>query len=207
MRNVTAAHAALVLAGSIGLLGAVSGNRELLLRVGQGEQVPSAVVVRTESVLLTRLRSVGGAGTVTLRSPTRLCVSIRAGTVVSLNRLLSSEGIIALGIVPHGPTYDAGGPPISRVRFGRDEIGQDSVSLTMSDSKSFRKFTTANLNRILGVYLDGSLIAEPMIVAPVDREVEITGNGVRGPNWRLLEAVVASGPLPTTVTILRAHCD
>jgi RHS repeat-associated protein len=106
--------------------------------------------------MLSRLRSAGDVATVTMLPNAKLCVSAERETLVPLARLLTTRGAVSLRIVPSGPTYNVAESPISRVRIGSDEIGQYAISLTMSDPKSFRKFTGDHLNGLLGVIWQSS---------------------------------------------------
>jgi RHS repeat-associated protein len=142
--------------GAVCLLGATPGNREVLLGVGKGEAIPKGIVLEARSVMLSRLRSAGDVATVTMLPNAKLCVSAERETLVPLARLLTTRGAVSLRIVPSGPTYNVAESPISRVRIGSDEIGQYAISLTMSDPKSFRKFTGDHLNGLLGVIWQSS---------------------------------------------------
>jgi preprotein translocase subunit SecD len=80
-----------------------------------------------------------------------------------------------------------------------------AVFITLADGAGFHKFTSAHLNQSMGIYLDGKLLYAPRIVQPLDSEIYIVGGDLSAQRACWIAGVLAGGPLPAPVRLLREY--
>jgi preprotein translocase subunit SecD len=95
------------------------------------------------------------------------------------------------------------GRDLRNARPSLDENNRPAVSFSLNNqgAAKFGAFTQANINRQLGIVLDGRVYSAPMIQSRIDAEGRITGNFTQQ-EANDLGLVLRSGALPASLTYL-----
>lgn len=95
------------------------------------------------------------------------------------------------------------GRDLRNARPSLDENNRPAVSFSLNNEGAvkFGAFTQANINRQLGIVLDGRVYSAPMIQSRIDGEGRITGNFTQE-EANDLGLVLRSGALPASLTYL-----
>jgi preprotein translocase subunit SecD len=116
--------------------------------------------------------------------------------------LLTAPGNLVFRIVPNGPTYRS---PTGRPLRSADTVARvygPAIEFKTSDAASFLRFTTNNVGRTLGIYLDGRLLASPLLQGAISDGGEISGLGAE--DMRYCAAIMGTGPLPAPVRLAKS---
>jgi preprotein translocase subunit SecD len=112
----------------------------------------------------------------------------------------------AEAFVAHG-AYDASGPVVysgkdlKAAQAGYDQSNQPNVLFQTKDPAKFGKLTTANVGKLLGIFLDHRYVSAPVIQSPIFDSGEIHGSFTQEQVITLANELNA-GALPVTVKIV-----
>lgn len=158
----------------------------------------ASALSETVAIMEQRLRDARVEGRVRADRGRVVAVVSQEATAVA-EKLLAPRGIVTLRIYPNGASYSPrSGRPIMSAKTGYDEVGEPAITLSFADPESFHRFTSHHVNQRLGIFLDGALVASPLITAPVSDSAQISGN-VKGAMSVVFASIVNSGPLPVPV--------
>ncbi|HLI97712.1 MAG TPA: hypothetical protein VKT72_16705 [Candidatus Baltobacteraceae bacterium] len=166
---------------------------------GQGD---TATVARLSAVMKARLRAAGVSAAVALLPKNRVQVSLQRGDP-QVAALLEAPGRIAFRIEPRGPVY-GGNTTIKAAKAGQ-YMGLSALYITLADGAALQRFTSAHLNQDMGIYVDGKLLYSPQIDSPIANKIIIVGTNLSAQKARWIAGVLAGGPLPAPVRLVREY--
>lgn len=174
----------------------------LFFQLNAGHAANMSAAQNTAHVMRERLAAAQIHGSAQLQRGDRIRVTFDGASPIFVKRLLTQPGRLTFKIVPNGPVYRSpSAQPFRDAKAGRNARGLPIVWFTVSDPPSFYRFTSANLDKTLGIYLDGTLLTKPQIHAPISQYAEIDGR-FSPARTQLIAAVIDSGPLPERVTLI-----
>lgn len=174
--------------------------RNYTISASLGKRLSTAQESAVAAILEKRINAVHLRGNISNGVDGRIHVAICGKATPGTNRLLTSPGQVILRALPRGEIYKSpAGRAIKSARIGSDEMGSPALLLTFSDPSSIKKFTSRHLGKPLGFFLDGSLIAAPVLEDPLDESAEILGAPI---STATVEAAILNAPpLPVAVQL------
>jgi preprotein translocase subunit SecD len=91
------------------------------------------------------------------------------------------------------PTASLTSADIMRAEPGRGPDGRMAVNVILTDggAKKMRDLSTAQLNKLVAMVLDGNVIFAPRVRSEIGKEVMVTGNDPSGLSPTLIDRIVA----------------
>ena len=108
--------------------------------------------------------------------------------------------------VAHG-AYDASGAVVytgkelKAAQASYDQSGNPNITFQTKDASKFGKMTTANVGKLLAIFLDGRYVSAATIQSPIFDSGEITGQFTQEQTTTLANELNA-GALPASITII-----